>query len=71
MILCPHCLTKINKEREEAAQGISCPNCKQRFDNLSTIPTVKLFMAISLISIRTKAGEELAKMIPEAIGRVS
>jgi ribosomal protein L37AE/L43A len=68
MIKCPRCLVSINKERHEAADWIKCLGCNQWFNNESAIPTTRLVEAISLISIKTKGGEEMAKMIANSIG---
>ncbi len=85
MIKCPFCLVSINKNREDVTEKIRrgkkgemlgleefhCPSCKQVFNNLNCISTIKFCDAISLISIKTKEGEEVARMMTQAIGGVS
>ena len=62
MIMCPRCLTKINKELHEVVEGFKCLNCKQIFDNLNAISVINFCDCVSRVrylGINTKENASL------------
>lgn len=63
MIICPRCLTKIDKERYEAPSR--CPHCKQTIENSNVIPTIPFLDCISGIQYVGLNTQEGAKRLLE------